>query len=79
MEAKPEDKRLSLAISMQNASLDFSGGAGVFDLNINHAAKRHPGMISPSGCGKTTTIRLLNGIFGPTSGECGCSVKIDQF
>jgi len=69
MEAKPEDKRLSLAISMQNASLDFGGGAGVFDLNITMPRGAILGMIGPSGCGKTTTIRLLNGIFGPTSGE----------
>ena len=69
MEAKPEDKRLSLAISMQNASLDFGGGAGVFDLNLTMPQGAILGMIGPSGCGKTTTIRLLNGIFGPTSGE----------
>ena len=57
------------AISMQNASLDFGGGAGVFDLNFSLPQGSILGMIGPSGCGKTTTIRLLNGIFGPTSGE----------
>ena len=55
--------------SMDSASLDFGGGAGVFDLNLSLPHGAILGMIGPSGCGKTTTIRLLNGIYGPTSGE----------
>jgi ABC-2 type transport system ATP-binding protein len=54
---------------MENASLDFGGGAGVFDLNIYLPPGSILGMIGPSGCGKTTTIRLINGIYGPTSGD----------
>jgi ABC-2 type transport system ATP-binding protein len=54
---------------MQAASLDFGGGAGVFDLTFSLAGGAILGVIGPSGCGKTTTVRLLNGIFGPTSGE----------
>jgi ABC-2 type transport system ATP-binding protein len=69
MEAKPEDAQPSYAIVMDNASLDFGGGAGVFDLNFSLPQGSILGMIGPSGCGKTTTIRLLNGIYGPTSGE----------
>jgi ABC-2 type transport system ATP-binding protein len=53
---------------MENASLDFGGGAGVFDINLSLPRGAILGMIGPSGCGKTTTIRLLNGIYGPTSG-----------
>ena len=56
-------------IRMENASLDFGGGAGVFDLNLTLQKGSILGVIGPSGCGKTTTIRLLNGIYGPTSGE----------
>jgi ABC-2 type transport system ATP-binding protein len=69
MEEKPVNVQSSLAISMENASLDFGGGAGVFDLNLSLPQGSILGMIGPSGCGKTTTIRLLNGIYGPTSGE----------
>ena len=54
---------------MQEASLDFGGGAGVFDLTFSLPRGAILGMIGPSGCGKTTTVRLLNGIFGPTAGE----------
>lgn len=69
MTAKPENEQSSFAIAMNNASLDFGGGAGVFDLNLSLPRGAILGMIGPSGCGKTTTIRLLNGIYGPTSGE----------
>jgi ABC-2 type transport system ATP-binding protein len=54
---------------MQDASLDFGGGAGVFDLNLALPQGAILGIIGPSGCGKTTTVRLLNGIYSPTSGE----------
>ena len=54
---------------MQEASLDFGGGAGVFDLTFSIPKGAILGMIGPSGCGKTTTVRLLNGIYGPTSGQ----------
>ena len=57
------------ALVLQEASLDFGGGAGVFDLTLTLPQGAILGMIGPSGCGKTTTVRLLNGIFGPTAGE----------
>jgi ABC-2 type transport system ATP-binding protein len=66
---KPEGMQSSSVIIMDNASLDFGGGAGVFDLNFSLPGGSILGMIGPSGCGKTTTIRLINGIYSPTSGE----------
>jgi ABC-2 type transport system ATP-binding protein len=54
---------------MKEASLDFGGGAGVFDLTFALPKGAILGMIGPSGCGKTTTVRLLNGIYGATHGE----------
>lgn len=57
------------ALYMRDASLDFGGGAGVFDLNLSLPQGAILGMIGPSGCGKTTTIRLLNGIYAPTGGD----------
>lgn len=59
----------SNVVLMENASLDFGKGAGVFDLNLTLPGGAIMGVIGPSGCGKTTTIRLINGIYGPTSGE----------
>lgn len=56
-------------VLLDNASLDFGGGAGIFDINLSLQKGSILGVIGPSGCGKTTTIRLINGIYGPTSGE----------
>jgi ABC-2 type transport system ATP-binding protein len=69
MDSVAENAGSTRAIELDNASLDFGGGAGVFDLNISLPRGAILGMIGPSGCGKTTTIRLLNGIYGPTSGK----------
>ena len=56
------------AVFMDNAALDFGGGAGVFDLNFSVPRGTILGLIGPSGCGKTTTIRLLNSVYKPTAG-----------
>jgi ABC-2 type transport system ATP-binding protein len=65
----PSIEPLFPALEMDQASLDFGGGAGVFDLAFSLPQGTILGMIGPSGCGKTTTIRLLNGVLKPTSGE----------
>lgn len=67
--AVEQNQNQQFAIEMQDACMDFGGGAGVFDLNIKLQRGTILGMIGPSGCGKTTTIRLLNGVYTPTSGE----------
>jgi ABC-2 type transport system ATP-binding protein len=76
MKSIPEDTRSTVAFMMDNASLDFGGGAGIFDINLSLPHGAILGMIGPSGCGKTTTIRLLNGIFSPTSGDVRVFDKI---
>jgi ABC-2 type transport system ATP-binding protein len=67
MEIKLNDDESPIAVVMESASLDFGGGAGVFDLNLSLPRGAILGMIGPSGCGKTTTMRLINGIYEPTS------------
>jgi len=66
---EPNQEMGTDTLAMQGASLDFGGGAGVFDLTFTLPRGAILGMIGPSGCGKTTTVRLLNGIYSPTSGE----------
>ena len=66
---EPNQEMGTDTLAMQGASLDFGGGAGVFDLTFTLPRGAILGMIGPSGCGKTTTVRLLNGIYGPTAGE----------
>ena len=55
-------------IAMDHASLDFGNGAGVFDLTFQLAPGTILGLIGPSGSGKTTLVRLLTGMYRPTSG-----------
>ena len=69
MEIEQVSQESQEAVRMENACLDFGGGAGVFDLNLSLPKGSITGIIGPSGCGKTTAIRLINGIYGPTSGE----------
>lgn len=57
-----------LAVSLQDAALDFGKGAGIFDINLALPPGSILGLIGPSGCGKTTTIRLINGVYKPTAG-----------
>ena len=66
---EPSQENGNDVLVMQEASLEFGGGAGVFDLTFSMPKGAILGMIGPSGCGKTTTVRLLNGIYGPTSGQ----------
>ncbi|MFN2234065.1 MAG: ATP-binding cassette domain-containing protein [Anaerolineales bacterium] len=69
MEIEQVSQESQEAVRMEDACLDFGGGAGVFDLNLSLPKGSITGIIGPSGCGKTTAIRLINGIYGPTSGE----------
>ena len=59
------------AVLLEDAALDFGGGAGIFDINIELPRGAILGLIGPSGCGKTTTIRLINGVYEPTAGSVG--------
>jgi ABC-2 type transport system ATP-binding protein len=68
MSNQPDTPSSEPVLLMDNACLDFGGGAGVFDLNLNLPRGSILGMIGPSGCGKTTTIRLLNGVYSSTAG-----------
>ena len=69
MENNQTQTDLPPLLRLEKASLDFGGGAGVFDIDFSLSKSAIMGIIGPSGCGKTTTIRLINGIYGPTSGD----------
>ncbi len=56
-------------VVMKGTSLDFGGGAGVFDLDLQLPQGTILGLIGPSGCGKTTLIRQINGVYKPTGGS----------
>jgi ABC-2 type transport system ATP-binding protein len=56
-------------IEMNDASLVFGNGNGIFNINLQLRPGTILGLIGPSGSGKTTTIRMLTGIYEKTGGE----------
>lgn len=58
-----------LIIQMQNTNKQFGQTQVIHDVNLSVKEGSIYGFIGPSGSGKTTVIRLLNGVYAPTSGH----------
>ncbi len=54
---------------MSGVTRRFNGTQAVAGLDLEIPAGEIVGLIGPSGSGKTTTIRMITGSLGPTSGE----------
>ena len=74
-------ERVSPAIAAQQLHKAFSGRTGrvtaVDGLDLEVLPGETFGLVGPDGAGKTTAIRLLNGLLAPDSGRaivCGCDV-----
>lgn len=57
------------AIRTSKLSKDYGLGRGLFDLDLEVSPQEVFGYLGPNGSGKTTTIRCLMGMIGPTSGS----------
>ncbi|WKY48203.1 ABC transporter ATP-binding protein [Eubacteriaceae bacterium ES3] len=57
-------------IEVNNATLTYQSGKGVFDLDFKIAQGEVMGYLGPNGAGKTTTIRQLTGFMKPDQGTC---------
>lgn len=57
-------------ISVDNITVDYGGGKGVFDLSFSVKKGEVLGFLGPNGAGKTTTIRQLMGFAHPDKGKC---------
>ena len=57
------------AIRTTRLTKDYSGGAGLFDLDLQVPAGEVFGYLGPNGAGKTSTIRLVMGMIRPTRGR----------
>ncbi|MDW7659598.1 MAG: ABC transporter ATP-binding protein [Bacillota bacterium] len=57
-------------ISVNNLTLTYPSGKGVFDLNFLVEQGEVMGYLGPNGAGKTTTIRALLGFMKPNNGTC---------
>ena len=62
-------------ISLSNVSKSFDGGAtfAVRDLSLEIADGETLVLLGSSGCGKTTTLKMINQLLEPTSG----TIKVD--
>ncbi len=57
-------------IVVNDLTLTYPGGKGVFDLNFTVKEGEVMGYLGPNGAGKTTTIRALLGFMRPDKGSC---------
>ena len=57
-------------ITLQNLTMTYRNGKGVFDLSFDIREGEVFGYLGPNGAGKTTTIRNLLGFVRPNSGSC---------
>jgi ABC-2 type transport system ATP-binding protein len=58
----------AVAVRMAGVTKRFNGHEAVSNLDLEIPAGTVVGIVGPSGSGKTTTIRMVTGSLGPTSG-----------
>src|SRR6185503_6773661 len=56
-------------VQFRNVSVSLSGNPILFDLNLTVERGETLVLLGESGCGKTTTLKLVNRLLEPTSGE----------
>ena len=56
-------------IEMKNISLNFGTFKALSDVSVNFYEGEVAGLVGDNGAGKTTLIRILSGLYTPTSGE----------
>jgi len=56
-------------IEMKNINLDFGTVNALSDVSVNFYQGELVGLVGDNGAGKTTLIRILSGMYAPTSGE----------
>src|SRR5262245_17469224 len=57
------------AVRLENVSCSFGETVAVSDLTLELAAGEFFSLIGASGCGKSTTLRMIAGLQTPTSGR----------
>lgn len=56
-------------IEMKNINLNFGTVKALSDVSVNFHEGELVGLVGDNGAGKTTLIRILSGMYAPTSGE----------
>src|ERR1700748_1959593 len=55
-------------ISVRNVSKEFAGALAVKDISFDIAQGQNFVLLGTSGCGKTTTLRMINRLIEPSEG-----------
>ena len=70
-ENKPRRKKKMYAVELHNLSKTYPGGKqAVQNVSLELEPGEVFGFLGPKGAGKTTTVKLLNGMLTPTEGIC---------
>ena len=59
----------SVIVSLRDIVVEFDGQRILDGLNLDIHDKEFVTLLGSSGCGKTTTLRLIAGFLEPTSGK----------
>jgi osmoprotectant transport system ATP-binding protein len=63
------DKTINPIVEFQNVRYEIGGARILDDLNFSLHSGEILILLGESGCGKTTTLKLINGLIVPTSGD----------
>ncbi len=63
------EQRSSEGLSLRNLRKSYDGNVVLHDLSLEVGRGKLLSLLGPSGCGKTTTLNLIAGFAGMTSGE----------
>ena len=70
MEPLSADRRHSPLVEFRDVSFRMNGGRSIIDqLSLSVMRGETLVLLGESGCGKTTTLRLVNRLLSPTDGE----------
>ena len=60
---------MSVAVEFRNIKKAYGDNVVIEDLNLKIEQGEFVSIVGSSGCGKTTTLKMVNGLIEPTSGS----------
>lgn len=60
---------MSVAVEFRNIKKAYGENVVIEDLNLKIEQGEFVSIVGSSGCGKTTTLKMVNGLIEPTSGS----------